>query len=146
MTTIEQKAGKKSIRVFPLIVGTFALTYYSFITILALSALALNKYILEWAGLSNSPETFQIVPSWIVIMIVFLLNAMVVVGIISFLRGGKRMIFILFGILLLVAQIIIGGVDGWQKLVLEGFLISMILFLPFGKTSSNDKNNNENEP
>jgi len=144
MTTIEQNEGQKSIRVLPLIVGTFALTYYSFIAILALTALVLNKYILEWAGLSNRPETFQIIPSWIVILIVFLLNAMVVVGIINFLRGGKRIIFILFGILLLVAQIIIGGLGGWQKLLLEGFLISIILILPHSKIASKDKNNSKN--
>lgn len=144
MTTIEQNEGQKSIRVLPLIVGTFALTYYLFIAILAFTALVFNKYILEWAGLSNRPETFQLVPSWIVIMIVFLLNTMVVVGIVSYLIAGKRMVFIIFGILLLGAQILIGGVNGWQKLVLEGFLISMILFLTYDKTVSKDTNNSEN--
>jgi uncharacterized membrane protein YhaH (DUF805 family) len=140
MTTIGQKNNKKSIRVLPWIVGTFALTYYLTISILALTALILNRYILEWAGLSNRPEAFQIVPSWIVILIVFLLNAMVVVGIVRYLRAGKRMIFVLFGISFLVVQITIGGLDGWQKLVLEGFLISLISFLPYGKTASKNEN------
>jgi hypothetical protein len=65
---------------------------------------------------------------------------MVVVGIVRYLRAGKRMIFVLFGISFLVVQITIGGLDGWQKLVLEGFLISLISFLPYGKTASKNEN------
>ncbi len=143
MTTIEQKVKNKGIRPIPLMIGTFALTYYLFIALLALVALMLNRYILDWAGLSNSGGTFVMLPAWTLILIVFLINALVLAGIISYIRTGKKMMYLIFGTLLLVVQIFIGGLDGWQKLLLEGFLLSLILVLSHGKMAVKTENGAE---
>ena len=131
-------------RLLQLLVGTFAMTYYIFIALLALSALIFNQYIIEWVGLGINPITFNIFPIWLVMLVLFLLNAMIIVGFLNYFRQGKKLIILFFGMILIGIQIMIGGFEGWQKLLLEAILISLIIIIPTRQSSVKDIENAEN--
>jgi hypothetical protein len=133
--TAQKSESKPHTRLLQLLVGTFAMTYYIFIAVLALTALIFNKYIIEWAGLGTNPITFNIFPIWLVMLVLFLLNAMIIVGFFNYFRRGKKLIILFFGMILIGIQIIIGGFEGWQKLLLEAILISLILIIPTRQSS-----------
>jgi len=128
---------KKSIHTATLLTSVFALTYYMIIAGMSLAALLFNEYIVEWAGLSDKAMLFQSLPAWVVILIVFIFNVLVVAGLIIFLRKGSKVLFFISSVFLMVTQIYIGGFDGWQKLLLEGVLIGLVLLLPHHKKMKN---------
>lgn len=142
--TDQVSESKPRTRLLQLLVGTFAMTYYIFIALLALSALIFNQYIIEWVGLGINPITFNIFPIWLVMLVLFLLNAMIIVGFLNYFRRGKKLIILFFGMILIGIQIMIGGFEGWQKLLLEAILISLIIIIPTRQSSVKDIENAEN--
>lgn len=142
--TDQVSESKPRTRLLQLLVGTFAMTYYIFIALLALSALIFNQYIIEWVGLGINPITFNIFPIWLVMLVLFLLNAMIIVGFLNYFRQGKKLIILFFGMILIGIQIMIGGFEGWQKLLLEAILISLIIIIPTRQSSVKDIENTEN--
>ncbi|HOI31654.1 MAG TPA: hypothetical protein PLC47_02720, partial [Bacteroidales bacterium] len=120
--TSQESVMKSRTRLLQLLVGTFAITYYIFIALLDLSALIFNKYIIEWAGLGANPVTFDIFPVWVVMLVLFLLNTLIIVGFFRYFRKGTKWMVLFFGIILIGVQIMIGGFEGWQKLLLEAII------------------------
>jgi len=142
--TDQVSESKPRTRLLQLLVGTFAMTYYIFIALLALSALIFNQYIIEWVGLGINPITFNIFPIWLVMLVLFLLNAMIIVGFLNYFRQGKKLIILFFGMILIGIQIMIGGFEGWQKLLQKAILISLIIIIPTRQSSVKDIENAEN--
>ncbi|MDD4372694.1 MAG: hypothetical protein PHG67_02120 [Bacteroidales bacterium] len=142
--TSQESVMKSRTRLLQLLVGTFAITYYIFIALLDLSALIFNKYIIEWAGLGANPVTFDIFPVWVVMLVLFLLNTLIIVGFFRYFRKGTKWMVLFFGIILIGVQIMIGGFEGWQKLLLEAIIMALIIIIPTQKNTSRILQNTEN--
>jgi len=129
-TSIENKTRKLSIA--QLLVGSFALSYYILSGLLVAAALFFNRFLIDTGNYDNGLKVIQSNSLVLVLALVMLIIVGSIAGLLLFLLKKPQglLIFVISAFLLMLIQANFGGFEGWQKFVVESFLIIVLLFLP----------------
>jgi len=140
----------KKLSLGQLLMGSFALTYYLLSALMIATALFFNRFLIDTGNYDTSLKVLHSNSLVLVLALVLLAILGAITGLILFLLKKSRglLLFVLSAILLMVMQAVFSGFEGWQKFVVETFLIIILLVLPskyVRKVGNTDENGNETQ-
>ncbi|MDA3942543.1 MAG: hypothetical protein PF694_03250 [Bacteroidetes bacterium] len=136
----KQATHRKHLSLGQLMAGSFSLMYYLLSVILATAALVFNRFLIDWETFVTPYRLFNEQALMLMLITGLVINLGAVVGLIIFLAGNIKglRLFLISAVLLLFVQTFFGGFEGWQKFVVEIFLIMLLIALPYKTRKTNE--------
>jgi hypothetical protein len=122
----------RELSIAQLLAGSFALTYYVLSGLMVGALLFFNRFLIDTGHYDNGLKAIQTNSLVLVLALIMLVVVGAIAGLVLFLinKSHGLLLFVISAIILMAFQAVFSGLDGWQKFVVEIFLIIVLMILP----------------